>query len=270
MKKIILFTIVLLAVLSGQAQNSSALSSEDFSIGAKGFSVIIVPFESKMYLSNVGGELMTRSGLGFQDLKMKFRAALDREVFLALQSHCKPLSFFTLPPDEAELELDYLYSGLGYDYVLLPVKDEVGVKKMFSKLIKKKQEEVYMSSGIRNGEIISQVDDREKYMKTVLLDKKLLPNLKKRYQAGYCIFINQLDINRSVQVGKEKVPSVEEREVKVHFTILEVGGKEVASGAVKLYFYKDQNEMDAILNVQFPLVAEQIVQQFLDGISVAN
>ena len=89
-------------------------------------------------------------------------------------------------------------------------------------------------------------------------------SLKKKYQAGHYIFINQLDIKHAIASGSLGVFSPQEREIKVHYTIMNTSGEELSGGAIKSYFSVNENEMDTILKVQFPAVAQQIVKELVE------
>jgi hypothetical protein len=265
MKKITLCIVVLFCVSRGFTQSSTAGRSEEFSIGTTDMFVLIVPFESKMFQSTIGKELQENSGLSYQELKTKFRTALDREIFLALRSYYTPFSFFALPPEKQQLELDYVYNGLHYEYVLLPIKvEEKRLKKLFSKFSKKEKEENYIQAGMQNGQIVSQVDDREKYMKTTFLNSDLRSSIQKKYPAYNYLFISQLDIKHAIASESLGAFSPQEREIKVHYTIMSALGEQLSGGAIKSYFFVNENEMDTILKVQFPSVAQQIVKELVE------
>ncbi len=272
MKKIIICLFAVVSILSASAQNSTTGKSEPSGVNGK-TSVLVIPFESKMYLSDIDRDLGKANELNFQDIKAKFRAALDREIFIALKAYFNPLSFYAIEPQESRAELGYIYNSIGYKYEVVPeeevVKKESAGKKLIGKFKKKEKEEEHIEAGIRRGEVVSQIDNREKYMKTTLPNPKLLPNLNQKYKASHYVFINQLDIKRSAD--KRYVASEEQykREIKVHYTIFDNSGKQVSSGAIKSRFPSNQNDMDKIIKLQFPLIAQRIVSNLL-GPDVAN
>ncbi len=266
MKKFLIYLFAMASILTVSAQNSTSGKSEAPSVNGKS-SVLVVPFESKMYLSDIDKDLGKANELSFQDIKAKFRAALDREIFIALKQYYNPLSFYAIEPQESRAELGYVYNSIGYKYEVVPeqevVKKENAAKKLIGKFKKKEKEDEYIQAGMQGGQIVSQVDNREKYMKTTLPNPKLLPNLNSKYKASHYVFINQLDIKRSAD--KRYVASEEQykREIKVHYTIFDNEGKEVSSGAIKSRFPSNQNDMDKIIKVQFPLIAQRIVSNLL-------
>jgi hypothetical protein len=262
MKKLILCLLATASMLVSFAQSTTTGDATEPVITGKN-SVLVIPFESKMYLSDIDRDLAKKNELNFQEIKAKFRAALDREIFIALKAYFNPLSFYSFEPKESRAELAYIYNSIGFKYEVIPeevvVKKETAGKKLLNKFKKKEKEEEYIEAGIQNGEIVSQVDNREKYMKTKVANDKLLPNLNKKFSASYYIFINQLDIKRSADMRYVASEEQYKREIKVHFTIFDNAGKEVSSGAIKSRFASGQNDIDKIIKVQFPLIAQRIV-----------
>ena len=267
MKKLAISLIAFFSLLNIHAQNTTSGNVESPIVTSKS-NVLIIPFESKMYLSDIDKDLSTASELNFQDIKAKFRAALDQNIYIALKKYFNPLSFYSIEPQEARQELAYIYNSIGYKYELVPQeevvkKENVGTK-VLSKFKKKdKKEEEHMDAGIKNGEVVSQVDNREKYMKTTLPNEQLLPNLNKKYGVTHYIFINELDIKRAADDVYQASEEQYKREIKVHYTIFDANGKEISSGAIKSRFPSTQNDMDKIIKVQFPLIAERIVNNLL-------
>lgn len=267
MKKIVICVFAMASILSTTAQNSTTGKS-DVGSGVVGkTSVLVIPFESKMYLSDIDRDLGEANDLNFQDIKAKFRAALDREIFIALKPYFNPLSFYAMEPQESRAELGYIYNSIGFQYEVVPeeevVKKENVGKKLLGKFKKKEKKEEYTKAGIQGGQIVSQVDNREKYMKTTLPNEKMLPNLNQKYQASHYVFINQLDIKRSADMRYVAAEEQYKREIKVHYTIYDNTGKEVSSGAIKSRFPSNQNDMNKIIKVQFPLIAQRIVKNLL-------
>jgi len=266
MKKLAVSLFAFICIFAANAQNTTTGNSTETTTTYKP-SVLVVPFESKMYLSDIDRDLAFKNGLNFQDIKAKFRAALDREIFIALKAYFNPLSFYAIEPQESRKELAYIYNSIGYKYEIVPeevvVKKESTGKKLLEKFKKKDKEEEYIEAKIHNGEIVSKVDNREKYMKTKLANENLLPNLNKKYKASHYVFINQLDIKRGADSRYLGTEEGYKREIKVHFTIFDMEGKEVSSGAIKSRFPSGQNDIDKIIKVQFPLIAQRIVSTLL-------
>jgi len=262
MKKIVTCFFALFSIVIISAQDNTAGNTEKPVIREKA-SVLVIPFESKMYTSDIDRDLAQNHQMNFQEIKAKFRAALDREVFIALKKDYNPYSFYSISPEESRKELGYIYNSIGYKYEVVPEevvvkKENVGTK-LRDKFKKKKKEDEYIEAGIQGGQLVSQVDNREKYMKTIIVNEKLLPSLSSKFNASQYIFINQLDIKKGADMRYAASDEGYKREVKVHYTIFDNLGNEVDSGAIKTRFSSRQNDIDKIIKIQFPLIAERIV-----------
>lgn len=267
----IIQTIVLAAIFSVSfpifAQETTSGEAPLNDASAKG-SVLIIPFEPRLYISDIDNQIARNNEMNYQEIKAKFRAALDQNLFITLKPYFSPLSFYTLTEEEARTELSYIYNSIGYKYEVLEKEEEEETKgkKLLNKFKKKDKEEEYLDAGITNGQIVSQVDNREKYMKTVISNDELLPTLNKKYQAEYYIFINELDIKRGVETQYMNNVEQEDRTVKVHYTIY--NNKEVVnSGAVITKLKANENDINKIIKSQFGVIAEQIVNKI---VPVAN
>jgi len=267
MKKLILFSFIVASTLSVFAQNSTTGEDPIIAKDAKKQSVLIVPFETKMYISDIDRDLAVKNELSYQDIKAKFRAGLDQNLFLTLKPYYNVLSFYTLEPQEAIKELSYIYNSIGYKYEVMPKEEVVEEKnigkKLLNKFKKKEKEEEYIDAGIRNGQVVSQVDNREKYMKTTLSNDNLISMLNKRYQAQYYVFINQLDIKRGANSMYSAAEDKYKREIKVHYTIFDDKGNEVSTGAIKKYCSTTQNDINKIIKTQFPLITQQLLSNLV-------
>ena len=266
MQKIIVSLFSLLSIITLSAQNNTTGISDNSSLMGD-VSVVIIPFEAKMYISDIDRDLAQNHQMNFQEIKAKFRANLDREIFLALKKYTQPFSFYSMPQRDANAELGYIYNSIGYKYEVVPEevvvkKENVGTK-LLRKFKKKEKDSDYIDASIQGGELVSQVDNREKYMKTTVVNEKLLPNLNEKFGAQHYIFINQLDIKRGADMRYAASDEGYKREVKVHYTILDNLGEEVSSGAIKSRFSSNENDIDKIIRVQFPLIAERIVKNLV-------
>lgn len=282
MKKIFLLITFFVAFATVFSQNTTTGDAATSNNKGK-HNILIVPFESKMYLSDIDKDIAAKNAMSFQEIKTKFRAALDQNIFIASKAYFNPFSFYTVEPQEAQKELMYIYNSIGYKYEVMPEEEVVKKENIGTKLARKFKKskrsedpasgagtnDGYIKAGVQNGEIVSQVDNREKYMNTKLSNNNLLPTLNKKYQPSYYIFINELDIKRSAD--KRYVASSEQyqREIKVHYTIFDEEGKEVNSGAIKARFPSGQNDINTIIKTHFPLIAQTIIGKIV-GINVAE
>lgn len=229
--------------------------------------VLIIPFEPKLYISDIDNELIKENELsGQKELRAKMRAALDQNIYLSFNQMYDAFSFYTIPQDEAIKELSYIYNSIGYKYEPLPKEEhlekESTGKKLLNKFKKKEQPVDEKKEGVINGEVVSISDNQEKYMQTKISNDNLLPTLNKTYFADYYLFINELDIKRSVNNAYSVDGQYYKREMKVHYTIFDNAGNIIDSGAVKTLFPPNNNDFNKIVKTQFMMVAQELLNRF--------
>lgn len=265
MRKIALFFAIALSAFNLYAQNNTMGTVVTAENSGKS-KVLIIPFEPKLYISDIDNQLAKHNEMNYQDIKAKFRAALDQNIFISLKEYYSPMSFYMIPEQDAIKELSYIYNSIGYKYEVMPqeevVEKETAGKKLMSKFKKKTKEEEYVEAGIYNGQVVSQVDDREKYMQTKISNDNLINTLNKQYQAEYYVFVNELDIKKALnEQSNGGLQGNYQREIKVHYTIFNSQETIVASGAIKALFDSSENDIEKIIKTQFALISNKIAEK---------
>ncbi|TXB64687.1 hypothetical protein FRY74_09555 [Vicingus serpentipes] len=266
MNKIIFIITLFIFSIKLTAQNNTMGTVTNSEANGKA-KVLIIPFEPRLYISDIDKELVKENQMNFQDIKAKFRAALDQNIYISLKKYYTSLSFYTIPQEDAIKELSYIYNSIGYKYEVMPVEEVVEKentgKKLMNKFKKKEREEEPIEAGINNGQIVSQTDDREKYMMTKISNENLINTLNKQYQATYYLFINELDIKRTMKESGG-MNSQSQREIKVHYTIFNNQEKVMDSGAIKTLFNSSENDIEKIIKSEFPLIADKLAEKIVN------
>ncbi|MDT8413087.1 MAG: hypothetical protein RQ875_11525 [Vicingaceae bacterium] len=262
-KILLVITIINTSILSAQETTTGEAIIHD---PAAKNNVLLIPFESKMYFSDIDGDLSQKNEMNFHEIKAMFRAELDKNLFISLKEYFNPLSFYAMEQEVVQKELTYIYSSIGYKYQIIEpevVEKETPAKKLFNKIKPKEKEKEPQEATIQNGEIVSEVDNREKFMNTVITNDNLIPNLNKTYESTYYVFINQLDIKKSADDAYKAAENQYKREIKVHYTIINSNTKEVSSGAIISRFNSSESDINKIIKIHFPLIAEKITQKLV-------
>ena len=269
MKKIIPLFALFLAFTSVLSQETTTGLSLDTLLSYKQ-KVLVIPFESNMYLSDIDKDLALKEHMTYQEIKKKFRTSLDQNIVIQLYGFFTPISLFDSDTQEPKQEEQaYIYNSISFKYEVMPLDEEKKKGFRLNKLKNKfKKKEKYIEAGVSNGEIVSQADNREKYMNTVAKNN-LFPYFNKQYQANYYIFINELDVKRSLNEAYQETGEMYIREIKVHYTIFDNVGAEINSGAIKEEFSSTLNDINEIVKIHFPIVAQKIVSK-LPGVDIAT
>ncbi len=231
--------------------------------GKKGRTYLLVPFESKMYISDIDKNIYESDGLGTAEIRTKLQASLDQNLFInAKENGLEPLSFYAMEVD-AQKELGYIYSSIGYKYEILPQEekkeeDQTVADKLKNKFKPKEESEKQPESNTTNGEITTQRVIEERYMQTIITNNNLMQTLVNTYQIEGVIFINQIDLlNNIVTDGSGK----HNRVLKIHYTIYDANGNIIQSGAEKTYFPSNVNNVDKISKTAVAENAKKIIEK---------
>ena len=258
MKSTLLFVALLVCGIL-QAQHST-LRFTDEAINLSQKSVLVVPFESKMYLSDINKSLAESNNLTSSQIIKRFTAAIDQSIYYAFEQKCKVSSFYGIEDTSVTQDLNYIYDNLQLEYELVSVtEDKTKAEKLKAKL-KKKEDNSYQRGQVNNGEIVTTRDVRERYMKTVITDQHMLDSMHFKFDNDYFLFVNQLDINNdysdmiAVQQGNYN------RIVKLHYTLYQKDGSILTTGISKTTFSNRQNDINKIITENFPILAHQIFE----------
>ena len=220
-----------------------------------GNNILLVTYELKMYRSTIDPALMQKSGLSYEALRKEIQKGLDNTMLLELKAKGEAKSVLQNDTNYYNGELAHIHKNISYSYELMPgaekvetAEEEKGMKKIGGKLNKlvgknkaTSEYEEKMGTWVEDGQVVSRIDNREKYMKTKIFSNKIIKDLCSKHQAKTIVFINQLDI---LQADKEFSG---QRKVKIHYTIFDHNGREIASGAEVSYFETTQNDPKKIV-----------------------
>lgn len=285
-------TIICLFLFSGFSAQENAFQKkgnvksdrEVYSEGQQGYSkVLIIPFESKMYISSADQEIANRTHLSHQDIRENLRYGISTQIRHALGKGMKPVSLMHIDTVDVGRDLGYIYNSIGYKYKPVPLDDVASnkqneenlkpinkLKGSFNKLVKNDapvSKEINGGSRIKNGQIQSSVSYGEKFMNTSIHNPNLLNVLSAKYNVDVFLFINELDIETAAETNRTGLSALSyKRKVKVHYTIFDVSGKEIHGGASIVYMPSTTNDMNKIINNYFSILAQNIA----DNIPVAQ
>lgn len=232
--------------------------------------VLIMPFEPKLYISEADREISRKTGLAPSQIRNNFRWGINNILWAEINPIRPAISLLSADDLEVQKDLHYLYQSIGYHYqTLSEEKEEVGktkteevydkMKNKISSTLRPQPEEEQPGTRIKNGQLYSVAEKRERYMHTRIINPNALELLSNKYEVGYFVFINQFDIKIAPGVDQRQLESeMYPREIKVHYTIMDQFGAEIYAGAAKGFFPSTINDMNRIVKGHLPKVAKQI------------
>ena len=234
-------------------------------------SVLLIPFESKMYFSSVDVDIAKNTGLSYDEIRKRMRYGLANQLLLSMDRSISAVSLIHHDASKIYSDLDLVYSSIGYKYRLLPKEEKIDttnkskVEKLKGKLNKlvhhqnsdNKQQgpKDYQSASIYNGEVRSTNDYSERYMHTSIHNPDLLSTLENKYETNYYIFINELNIE---QTKRHHETHELIKRIKVHYTIFDLQYKEISAGASLVYMPSSIDDISTIINKYLSEIAREI------------
>lgn len=271
LKRLLLFSFLIWSITTVFAQDQTMGKKEKitFEIDRNGNKikkkVLIIPFDNKMYMSEIDRDIAEQSQLDFYQIRNRFRKNLNELLFIALNDNFKAFSMLN---DEKELqeELSYIYYSIGYKYdVLEKTAEEKEQEKKPDVMpnifgVNKKKQETKPAAVIQKGEIISNPNSEVRFMNAVISNPTILDHLSKKYGAEILIFINQMDIKRSADADAYTLAdNTYKREIKIHYTIIDIKGVQIGAGAAFAAFPGKDNHITSIISSTYPQLVKKII-----------
>jgi hypothetical protein len=252
--KISVFLILNFSFLVSFAQQTTINKKEEFNPSAH--KVMIIPFENRLYMSEIDHNINAETKMSGKEIKFKFRDGIDEQLYKAFKS--AKINAIDLLDDTVKYkkELQSIYQHLSYEYMRVPDQDHY-------KPPKKEKEE----QKIKNGQLAVETDIDARFMNAMITDARLIPALYQKYKTDLYVFINELDIKAT---GSKDPGSLGQgsssRKIAVHYTVYTYDAKEINSGVAETDFETSLNNPKKIVDKYFAQLASQIVQRTIKGL----
>lgn len=255
--RILLIALLMLSFYDVKAQHST-LRFTDEPINLNRQSLLIVPFESKMYITDVNKQLAEANNLTSKEILTRFTSAIDQSIIYSFEQKCNVSSFYLLDDSESKTDLAYVYLNRRLEYELVSETVEKTKTEKLKAKLKKKEETKYQGGSIIDGQIVSKRDDRERYMKAVIRDQNMLDSMVTKFDNNYFLFVNELDIRNNYSDAVDMQNNGYNREIKLHYTLYHKNGEILSTGISRTTFPSSQNDINVIIKSYFPILARQI------------
>lgn len=241
------------------AQDRTYRQSQSFRSNSD-IKTLIIPFEDKMFLSDVNREIGKRTGLTSQEIKNTFREGLIQTIVSMGMEHGNYMDPFELEPEEFRDAIGGVYANLIYEYELTPPLEEVKDKSLLEKIKKEDPEQIERGTYLDQGEIRSWYDGQDRFMKAKLRDPSKVKELFTTYNLDVLLVITELDIKVMRDVNRD-VGQTWDRRVKVHFTIFNEDGEAEFGSAAFNYYPGHEKDIYTIIRKSFDYPAAQIISK---------
>jgi len=243
---------VLFSSVHIHAQNQTRSGTASAKTNSLSGKIMIVPFEPKLYMSEIDKKVNEQTKWNFNQIRENFRHQLDIQLQQKFKSHATVISFYKDSTKMAK-DLSYLYSATRHSYDLIDKPSTAATKKETLK-------------GIKNGQVEVEMNEDKRFFNAIVDDSDVLAYFNKKYNTEYFVFINQLDIKNDPSSYNITTASYQ-RKVDIHYTIVDKNNNLVAAGIASSNFSSKENNPKKIVELSFAPVAKLIADKFIATIT---
>jgi hypothetical protein len=219
--------------------------------------VMVIPFEPKLYMSEIDYKINAETKLNQKEIKEVFRKGINAELTRALKQKYEVLD---LLKDTAKYKKDIqnIYRNITFNFEKVP--DQCNYKAPVEEKGKK-------SETIKNGQILMESNTDARFMNTKVTSPKLIPELYAKYKTDLFLFVNQLDVLTGEIVGFSDLTYKQDRTLTLHYTVFTVDAKEINSGTCRIKFPADVNTPAKMTSGYVSKIATEITRRIVLALS---
>jgi hypothetical protein len=220
---------------------------------------MLIPFEQRLYLSEIDHNINTETKLTPRQIRNRFRDGLNEQLYHAFKTN--RYNVIDLMDDTVKYKKDIegIYQYIAYDYVKVP--DQVNFKAP-----RKEKEE----KKIEKGQLMVETNSEDRFMNARMTDPRVVPLLYGKYRTDIFVFINQLDIKSGGPGYSDLYAGTPNRKIVVHYTVYSHNANEINSGIAEEEFGPTLNNPKKIIDRHFSHIANTIVQRVTRGLTPAT
>jgi len=222
---------------------------------------MLVPFEPRLYMSEIDRSIHFDTKLSAKQIKHLFRDGLNEQLEKALKASRFNVLDLMSDTTRYRKETEAIYQYIVYEYMRVPDQQN------YKPPVRDKQQQ----KAIDKGQLTVETNGDARFMNARLSNSRLVPGLYSKYKTDLFIFINQLDLKASgskdpMETGTGSL----NRKIVVHYTVYTVNGVEVNSGIVEEEFDPLLNNPRKIIDRHFSRIAATISERIVKGLAAGQ
>jgi len=256
-----IFLILVLAntIAVGQ-EKPDAIAHPNDSLIRKYQKVMIIPFESNMYICGIQPYLAASSGKTHLEIVEFFRNAVALELqnqFLYLYSTASLIHY-----SDTNKDIFKAYDAIAYKFEIAPIeKEEIDQGNPIDKarsLFKRKNSKEYKRGLTKQGNIVSNKNTEQKFAAITVRKKENIAYLSKKYKADLFVYITEMDIENDISNQSAFINNEYERFLRLHYSMVNKTGEVISKGLVHIKFPNSVNTIQEIKKTYLPLIAKKL------------
>jgi hypothetical protein len=231
--------------LKGQDKTISSGNKPAVNVNTK-HKIMLIPFENRMYLSEIDFLINKDSKLNAKQIKATMRDGLNEQFYRRLKSK---MAVVDLLDDtvKTKKDLENVYQYLSYHYLKAPNQDN------YKPPVKEKEEKT-----IHNGQLTVESNSDVRFMNAWIKNASIVPYLSGKYKTDLFLFFNELDIKALNGIPGDLATNPA-RKIILHYTVYTVDAKEINSGIAEVSLPANVNNPTKIINTYFAQLADIVV-----------
>jgi hypothetical protein len=229
------------------AQDNSLSPDEDNDASKiRSQQVILSPLDPNMYLSAIDQEISEASNnINQREIIHQFRNALDKSLYAQVINKYSVVSF--LQNNNQDLKTDHikLFKATAPVWQSTPI-------------VQNKNDTIALK-----GKALMREKQTQQFMNTSISEIKTYKEILKKYNAKYCIFINQFEIKNNIKDQYDYSTKKYTRSALVHYNVMDNTGKQIAEGIAKADFDALTNKIGDIIAIIYPSLSKTITDSIL-------
>ena len=217
--------------------------------------IMLIPFENRMYLSEIDFMINKESKLNSKQIKEAMRDGLNEQFYKKLKSKIGVVDLLE-DTTKTKKDLENIYQYLSYQYLKVPNQDN------YKAPVKEKEEKT-----INKGQLVVESNSDVRFMNAKLKNATLVPYLSGKYKTDLFLFFNELDI-KSLSGVPGDISANSTRKIILHYTVYTVDAKEINSGIAEVNLPNNVNNPSKIINTYFAQLANIVALRIDKALTV--
>lgn len=234
-------------ISTGSVSTTSAINTKH--------KIMIIPFENKMYLSEIDFMINKETKMNAKQIKAAMRDGINEQLYKKLKPKM-PVVDLLEDTVKTKADLANIYQYLAYQYQKIPNQEN------YKPPVKEKEEKT-----IDKGQIVVESNSDARFMNAKLKNATLVPYLSGKYKTDIFLFINELDIKSAVPASGD-ITLKPNRKIVMHYTVYTVDAKEINSGVAEVDLPANVNNPTKIINTYFAQLADIVSTRIQKALTV--
>jgi hypothetical protein len=217
---------------------------------------MLIPFEPKLYNSDIDYQINKETKLTGKEIKYKFRDGMNEQLYKAFKANKYAVVDLMEDTLKYKKETEAIYQLLSYEYMKVPDQEH------YKAPVKEKSEKA-----VDKGQIVVEAKTDARFMNAKVASPKLFPMVYGKFKTDVFVFINELDIKAGMATTEFAGGGNEYRRIIVHYTVFTNDGKEINSGIAEQEFPATLNNPTKIIEKYFSKVAETISSRVVKALA---